>query len=307
MKKLFFLLSLFLFFWSVRAANLVDIPDFFNLELGADKAEVNQVLSVTITAIRDWKVMENYDWVYLVSVEENWNVLWNWDVKLANWWWWVFSTDEHWRTTYTNWITFLRKWKFRIIVSDFLDDSTIWKFDITIYPDGSWIKELTTYSQEVIDWYNWAYSHWITTQTIDWANLWWLLTRQAMAKMIVIFSTNILKKTPDYTLSCKFDDLLTWSSLNDYIKQACQLWLMGQNTKNFNPLWTVSRAQFWAILSRAIWGSVYEWWTPYYAGHLQKLKELWIMWKISNPESRQEMRGYVMLMMKRAWEMLKQK
>jgi hypothetical protein len=32
---------------------LVDIPDFFTLELGADKAEVNQVLSLTITAVRD--------------------------------------------------------------------------------------------------------------------------------------------------------------------------------------------------------------------------------------------------------------
>ena len=84
MKKIFSLFILFLFFWNVRAANLVDIPDFFTLELGSDKAEVNQELSLTITAVRDWEVMDNYDGVYLVSVEENWNVLWNSDVKLAN-------------------------------------------------------------------------------------------------------------------------------------------------------------------------------------------------------------------------------
>lgn len=307
MKKIFSLFILFLFFWSVRAANLVDIPDFFTLELGSDKAEVNQELSLTITAVRDWEVMDNYDGVYLVSIEENWNVLWNSDVKLANWWWWEFSKDGHWKTVYSNWIVFLRKWKFRIIVSDFLDDSTIWVFEVTVYADGSGIKEMAMFSQEVIDWYNWAYSHWITTQKINNANLWWLLTRQAMAKMIVTFSIDVLKKTPDYSLSCKFDDLQTWSSLNSYIKQACQLWLMWQSTSKFNPLWTVSRAQFWAILSRAIWWNEYEGWSPYYSRHLQKLKELWIMWKISNPESRQEMRWYVMLMMKRAWELFKNK
>ena len=305
MKKILFLLGLFFFPWITGAANLVDVPDFFNLELWSDKAEVNQELSITITAIRDWKVMENYDGVFLVSVLENWNVLWDADVKLANWWWWEFNANNKWRTVYTNWVTFLRKWKFRIVVSDFLDDATIWSFDITIYADGSWIKELTTYSQEVIDWYNWAYSHWITTQKIDAANLWWLLTRQAMAKMIVTFSMDILKKAPDYTVRCNFDDLMTWSSLNDYIKLACQLWLMGQNTSRFNPLWTVSRAQFWAILSRAIWWTEFEWGSPYYAKHLQKLKELWIMWKIANPEWREEMRWYVMLMMKRAAEILK--
>ena len=156
LKKVFFLFILFLFFWIVRAANLVDIPDFFTLELGSDKAEVNQELSLTITAVRDWEVMNNYDGVYLVSVEENWNVLWNSDVKLANWWWWEFSKDGHWKTVYSNWIVFLRKWKFRIIVSDFLDDSTIWVFEVTVYADGSGIKEMAMFSQEVIDWYNWA-------------------------------------------------------------------------------------------------------------------------------------------------------
>ena len=145
MKKLFFLLSFFLISWSVRAANLVDVPDFFNLELWSDKAEVNQELSLTITAIRDWKVMDNYDGVYFVTVEENWNVVWEDTVKLANWWWWEFSKDGHWKTVYSNWIVFLRKWKFRIIVYDFFFFSTIWKFDITIYLDCLWIKESTTY------------------------------------------------------------------------------------------------------------------------------------------------------------------
>jgi hypothetical protein len=44
-----------------------------------------------------------------------------------------------------------------------------------------------------------------------------------MAKMIVTFSMDSLKKTPDYTLRCNYDDLATGSSLNDYIKLACQL------------------------------------------------------------------------------------
>lgn len=305
MKKVFFLFSLFLFIWFVRAANLSHVPDFFKLELPSSKVEVNQELSLSITAVRNWKVMDNYDGVYLVSVEENWRVLWNDEVSLANWWWWEFPAANHWNIVYSNWIKFLKKWTFTIIVSDFVDDSTVGKFTVTVYPDGSWIKELATYSQEVIDAYNWAYTQWITTQTIDDANLWWALTRQAMAKMIVIFSLDVLKKTPDYTMSCKFDDVDTGSNLASYIKQACQLWLMGQNTVHFSPTWIVSRAQFWAILSRAIWWSEFEWWTPFYANHLKKLKETWIMWKISNPEEKEEMRWYVMVMLKRAAELLK--
>lgn len=305
MKKFFLLILLFLFFWFVRAANLQDIPDIFKLELPSEKVEVNQELSLTISAIRNWKVMENYDWVYLVYVEENWRVLWNDEVVLANWWWWDFPAANRWVIVYTNWIKFLKKWTYTIVVADFLDDSTVWKFTVTVYPDGSWIKELATYSQEVIDGYNWAYTQWITTQTIDEANLWWVLTRQAMAKMIVTFSLSILKKTPDYAVSCNFDDVDTGSNLASYIKQSCQLWLMGQNTAHFSPNWVVSRAQFWTILSRAIWWNEYEWWTPFYAKHLQKLKETWIMSKISNPEWKEEMRWYVMVMLKRAAELLK--
>ena len=163
-----------------------------------------------------------------------------------------------------------------------------------------------SYTQETIDAYLWAFQNWITTQSsIKKANVEWEVTRQAMAKMIVTFSIDVLKKNPDYSKSCVFDDIDTGSNLATYIKQACQLWLMGQNTASFSPNWIVSRAQFWAILSRAIWWNTYEWWTPYYAKHLQKLKETWIMSKIANPEWKDEMRWYVMVMLKRAAEILK--
>lgn len=305
MKRLFFIFSLFISFWFVRAAHLAGIPDFFKLGLPSEKVEVNQELSLEISAMRNWKVMESYDWVYFVYVEQNWRIVWNDEVEIANWWWGEFTSDNHWKLVFGNWIKFLKKWSYTIVVSDFLDDSTVWKFNVTVYADWSWIKELTMYSQEVIDWYNWAYTHWITTQTIDHANLWWALTRQAMAKMIVTFSIDVLKKNPDYSKSCVFDDIDTGSNLATYIKQACQLWLMGQNTASFSPNWIVSRAQFWAILSRAIWWNTYEWWVPYYAKHLQKLKETWIMSKIANPEWKDEMRWYVMVMLKRAAEILK--
>jgi hypothetical protein len=43
-----------------------------------------------------------------------------------------------------------------------------------------------------------------------------------------------------------------------YIKQSCQLGLMGQGIQNFNPNGTLTRAQFGTVLSRALYGSTNE-------------------------------------------------
>lgn len=155
---------------------------------------------------------------------------------------------------------------------------------------------------ELKDAYDWAYKYNITTQSYENANLWWELTRQAMAKMIVNFSTKILWETPNSSVKCNFEDLSEATyDLIPYIKQACQLWVMGQNTKNFNPHGTLTRAQFWTLLSRALWWNKYEWWEEYYSNHLIALKRKKIMEKIDNPQ-KTEIRGYVMLMLKRSSE-----
>ncbi|MEI8091117.1 MAG: hypothetical protein WCG98_02470 [bacterium] len=75
----------------------------------------------------------------------------------------------------------------------------------------------------------------------------------------------------------------------------------GTPATSFNPNGVVTRAQFGTVLSRALYGDTYNGGNPYYADHLQALKDASpsIMTDISKPNA-PEVRGYVMLMMQRA-------
>jgi len=90
-----------------------------------------------------------------------------------------------------------------------------------------------------------------------------------------------------------------------YAKLACQLGVMGVNpdgtpASNFNPNGTVTRAEFGTVLSRSLYGNLYDGGAPYYKNHLSALKKSGIMKNIT--ASNKEIRGYVMLMLMRASE-----
>jgi hypothetical protein len=76
--------------------------------------------------------------------------------------------------------------------------------------------------------------------------------------------------------------------------------LMGVWITSFRPKDTVTRAEFWTVLSRALWDEKYNNRNPFYTNHLKALKEKGIMSIIDKPETK-EIRGYVMLMMKRIY------
>ena len=156
------------------------------------------------------------------------------------------------------------------------------------------------YSSELQQAYKWAYENEITTMTsIDKANMKWNITREEMAKMISNFATNILWKTPDTTKPCLFIDSNINPNLVSFVTESCQLWLMGQWISSFKPKDFVTRAEFWTVLSRALWWNQNEWWSTFYENHLKALKSEWIMSKIDTPSSK-EVRGYVMLMLMRS-------
>ena len=163
-----------------------------------------------------------------------------------------------------------------------------------------------SYSEELQGAYDYAYGIGITTKSsIDQANMLGTLKRVDMAKMMANYAVEVLGKTPDTSKSCDFNDVSNETSeMQSYVVKACQLGLMGIDANgdandSFNPQGIVTRAQFGTVLSRALYGDVNEGGTPYYAEHLQALKDAGIMTNISNPNSL-EIRGYVMLMMQRA-------
>ena len=159
-----------------------------------------------------------------------------------------------------------------------------------------------SYTQELETAYNWAYSKWITTQsTIDKANMKGKITREEMAKMISNYAINVLWMIPDTTRSCFFLDSNINPDLVEYVTKSCQLWLMGQWVSSFRPKDNVTRAEFWTLLSRALWWNQNEWWITYYQNHLKALKAEWIMNNISFPMDK-EIRWYVMLMLMRSFQ-----
>ena len=161
-------------------------------------------------------------------------------------------------------------------------------------------EEVEKYWLEQIKAYYWALNNWMTTQqTVKSANLWWYITREEMAKMISNYAINILWKTPNTSKSCYFIDSNINPDLVQYVTKSCQLWLMGQWVTSFRPKDSVSRAEFWTVLSRALRWDKYEWWSTYYENHLKALKSEWIMNKIDIPMSK-EIRWYVMLMLMRS-------
>lgn len=158
----------------------------------------------------------------------------------------------------------------------------------------------TEYTPEIKQAYNWAYNNKITTMSpIEKANLNWKVTREEMAKMISNYAISILWKEPDTTKSCFFLDSNINPDLVESVIKSCQLWLMGQWVISFRPKDNVTRAEFWTILSRAMWWNKNEWWITYYQNHLKALKSEWIMNNISSPMNK-EIRGYVMLMLMRS-------
>jgi len=151
----------------------------------------------------------------------------------------------------------------------------------------AYLGSASDYSQELQDAYNYAYSIGITTMpTINAANMHGNLIRSHMAKMMVEYAKNVLGKTPNTSLPCTFNDIAHQSDeLKGYIRQACQMGLMGQGITAFEPNGVVTRAQFGTVLSRALWDNMFDGATPYYKEHLEALRDVGIMKKIDTPNA----------------------
>ena len=171
-----------------------------------------------------------------------------------------------------------------------------------ISQDDGTKPESQVFSEESQEAYAFAYKKWITTMpTIQKANMNWRLTRIAMAKMLSNYAINILGKKPANKVVPKFKDIN--EKLNeDYgwaVDLAYQLGIMWINMKNdmFRPYDEVTRWEFGTALSRMLY-NIADGNDVYYSTHLKKLMEEKIITN-NNPDMK-ELRGYVMIMLKRS-------
>ena len=144
------------------------------------------------------------------------------------------------------------------------------------------------YGTEVQTAYEYAYTNNVTTvDNIDAANPFGLATREQAAKQFVNIAKAINPAiVADDSADCSFVDLGNAdATLVPYITEVCQMGIMGQNMPGhkFLPFNTVDRAQVATMLSRIIWGDKYDGGTPWYAAHMEALKDAGIMNNISNP------------------------
>ena len=93
-----------------------------------------------------------------------------------------------------------------------------------------------------------------TMPTIQQAEMEESFTRAHMAKMIVNFTTNVLgKNNLNHNAACDFNDISDQpEEMQEYIRVACQLGLMGVKMDTFQPNGPVTRAQCGTAISRAL-------------------------------------------------------
>lgn len=178
---------------------------------------------------------------------------------------------------------------------------------------GNIMKSMTCdISQELVGAYVFSFDVGVTTvKDICQADMYGPVIRKHLAKFLSMYAINVLDMKPDLTRTCSFTDMANQSfEMQGFARMACQLWLMGLKQDGtpdtvFNPDQVVTRAQFATAFNRLINGTADNSSTGvWYAKHLEKLKSSQIMNDISNPII-EEVRGYVMLMMQRAYDVIK--
>ena len=221
---------------------------------------------------------------------ENWTLNWSYE--------YTSCTEEF------EWLKWLRKdncpgW-------DFSDSYHDWKCEKDILKYWNFVPNTLKYhfafSDEMNEAYQYSYEYNITTMPdITLADMYWNLTRIAMAKMLSNYAINVLWISPTTNKYNTFKDIdndLDYAY--DYgVQKAYQLWIMWQNMPNneFRPYDLVTRAEFATALSRLLFNTE-DGKNVYYEPHIYILNKMWII-SDTNPDLL-EHRWYVMIMLLRS-------
>jgi len=269
----------------------------------------NIILSSTSTTsdIITWKIVSKDNTITLPNIQLSWYNFWWWyrnNIFIWSAWdpfiLWNSNNSEKelelYACTYMEWISqntcslsedkkSIEKeelvWPIESVVNQWEENTreeALYEDDINMYTPPS--EEIKKYGQEMFDAYNRAINNWITTiNDINKAKLNTNITRGELAKMMVIFMSWVLQKEPIITGSTVYKDVnkkKLWD-LTDYIQLAYQYQIMWINTngtpmENFNPNKPVSRWEFATILSRVLYGDMYNQnWKNYYEKHIKAL------------------------------------
>lgn len=167
------------------------------------------------------------------------------------------------------------------------------------------ISHTFAYTQEQQEAYQRAYQNEIISQPdIQAAHLNWMVTRQALSKMIINYLENAVWIAWNISDLCSFtDERKITNDLKYYTKKICAYKIMWKDQWEFNPAQPINRAQLWTILSRILWWDKYnsngKW---YYIYHVNALQDAGIMNNINNVSSTLAKKWDVLIMLKRMYD-----
>ena len=262
-----------------------------------------------VKVMKDWAIFRDYTGtVYIYLTDKYWNTTDEDIYEFSDGKKYKFSKSDRWKKTFS--VKIEEEWTYVLRINDLSNDEIKWNETITVKWNSNnsnfeydYSKFNPYYSDEMNMAYQYAYHYWITTiNNINNANMNWSLNRIAMAKMLSYFAENVLWMDDfDTRRNCEFNDVPSYldRQYNYWVTKACQLGIMWINMQNnnFNPYWTVTRAQFATALSRLLYWTK-DWTYNYYSTHISKLYKEWII-SNTNPNLT-EKRWYVMLMLMRS-------
>ena len=285
--------------------------NYFKITVNS-KANPWEYTTFTVRAMKDWISYSNYTGTVLFTLtKKDWSLVNKKNYTFSNSWRYTFEASDLWRKIFYSWLKINETWTY-ILEVNWLNDNFKWSTTINVWKShGSaefkydTLKFNPKYSDEMNEAYQYARYYDITTKdSIKDADMYSGLNRIAMAKMLTNYAENVLwEDNFDTRRNCTFTDVSN-SLDKDYdywVTKACQLWIMWVNMPNnkFYPNWWVTRAEFATALSRLLYNTK-DGTERYYSTHITKLRREWI---ITNTDpALWELRGYVMLMLKRVAE-----
>lgn len=303
--------------WKVAATvnsfnwyNSVDAWITFSISVD-DNISSWKYIEFTVKVVKNWLTYKDYtDKIMIVLTDKRWNLIDDNLYDVYNNWIYEFTQSDRWRKTFKNWLKIKKEWTYKLKVFDLNNHEwseiiVVWWSHNAANFEYDTLKFNPNYSDEMNKAYQFSRYFKITTKnSIKDANMYGWLNRVAMAKMLTNYAENVLGIDDfDTSRNCTFKDVSVAldKEYNNWVTKACQLGIMWVNAKdnNFNPYWTVTRAQFATALSRLLYWTK-DWTDNYYSTHISKLYREWIITK-TDPTLK-ELRWYVMLMLMRAWK-----
>ena len=269
-------------------------PDSFKVEVTPSKFSVNDPVDLVITAMKNWKTMDSYEWNVSITVTDTaWKLLDSSEVLIPDGWWWKINLQNKGVKKYSKWLKLKKAGTFTVIVNEFTDDSIQWKTTITVTSASNTSTNNSTSTNTTTTTNSSSKKSLTDDEIIQLLNKKWItihkkwqdfkpnkdIRRDEAAKMLSVASKNISNGVKLSAVgSCSFTDLdEARSDLRSIVKESCNLWLFKWSNHKFNPSSSMTNAQLLTVVWRMLYWMQNESGEHYAKVYIDKLTKDWYL------------------------------